>query len=75
VAAIVVFILVLPYLGFTLATALFMIAAMLILGVRKPASLLSVALAVAGGGYILFIAFLNTRFPRGPIEHLLKPLF
>jgi hypothetical protein len=75
VAAIVVFIVVLPYLGFTIATASFMIAAMLILGVRKPGVLLAVSLAVAGGGFVLFIAFLDTRFPRGPIEHLLKALF
>ena len=75
VAAIVVFILVLPYFGFTLATGLFMVAAMLILGVRELFLLLSVSLAVAGGGYVLFIAFLDTRFPRGPIEHLLRSLF
>jgi Tripartite tricarboxylate transporter TctB family len=75
VVAIVVFILVLPYLGFTLATALFMVAAMLILGVRNAKSLMTVSTCVAGGGYLLFIAFLDTRFPRGPIEQFLKWLF
>lgn len=75
IAAIVVFILALPYLGFTLATALFMVAAMRLLGVRSPRSLLAVSASVAGGGYLLFIAFLDTRFPRGPIEQLLRWLF
>lgn len=75
IASIVVFILALPYLGFTLATALFMVAAMRILGVRSPKPLLTVSAAVAGGGYLLFIAFLDTRFPRGPIEHFLRWLF
>jgi len=75
VAAIVVFILVLPYLGFTLATTLFMVVAMRILGVRKLPWLLTVSAGVAGGGYVLFIAFLDTRFPRGPIEQFLTWLF
>jgi hypothetical protein len=75
VAAIATFIFLLPYLGFTPATALFMIAAMLILGVRSPLPLAAVSLAVAGGGYILFIAFLDARFPRGPVEQFLKSLF
>ncbi len=75
VAAIVAFILALPYLGFTLATALFMVVAMRILGVRSPKWLVIVSAFVAGGGYLLFIAFLDTRFPRGPIEQFLKGIF
>lgn len=75
IAAIIAFILALPYLGFTFATALFMVAAMRILGVRSPRPLLAVSASVAGGGYLLFIAFLDTRFPRGLIEHFLQWLF
>ena len=75
VAAIVAFILALPHLGFTLATGLFMVAAMRILGVRSLKALATVSTSVAGGGYLLFIAVLDTRFPRGPIERLLQWLF
>jgi hypothetical protein len=52
-----------------------MIAAMRVLRVRNPKALLAVSVSVAGGGYLLFIAFLDTRFPRGPIEHFLRWLF
>jgi hypothetical protein len=49
-------------------------AAMLILGVRSPRALLGLSAAVAGSGYVLFILFLGTRFPRGVVEHLLARL-
>jgi hypothetical protein len=71
IGAIIGFILVIPYLGLTLALFFFMCATMLVLGVRKPLVLLGTALAVAAGGYVGFIAILNTRFPHGPVENLL----
>jgi hypothetical protein len=74
-AAILAFILTLGVLGFTLGLFLFMGAAMLILGVRSPRRLLAVAGGVALSGWALFILFLDTRFPRGPIEQLLARLF
>jgi hypothetical protein len=74
-AAILAFILTLGILGFTLGVFLFMCAAMLILGVRSPRRLLAVAAGVALGGWALFILFLDTRFPRGPVEQLLARLF
>ncbi|MFB3816840.1 MAG: hypothetical protein ACE147_04165 [Candidatus Methylomirabilales bacterium] len=74
-AAILAFILTLGSLGFTLGVFLFMCAAMLILGVRSPGALVGVAAGVALSGWLLFILFLDTRFPRGPIEQLLARLF
>jgi hypothetical protein len=72
--ATVLFIVLMESLGFTLSTFLFMNAAMLILGVRSPRALLGLSAAVAGSGYVLFILFLGTRFPRGVVEHLLARL-
>jgi hypothetical protein len=74
IGTIIGFILVIPYLGLTLAIFFFMCATMLVLGVRKPLPLLATALAVAAGGYVGFIAILNTRFPHGPVENLLARL-
>lgn len=73
--ALVAFILVLPYLGFTLSTFLFMSASMLILGVRRARPLLAVSSGVAAGGFLLFMVLLETHFPRGLIERLLLSLF
>jgi len=75
IAAIVAFIAALPYLGLTLAIFCFMCATMLILGVRKPLSLLVTAIAVATGGYVGFIVILNTRFPHGVVENILARIF
>ncbi|MHB9096440.1 MAG: tripartite tricarboxylate transporter TctB family protein [Syntrophales bacterium] len=71
IAAIIAFIVFIPYLGLTLAMFLFMCATMLVLGVRKPLPLLATALTVAAGAYVGFIAILNTRFPHGPVETIL----
>jgi hypothetical protein len=43
--------------------------------VRSPATLLSVAVGVSATVYILFIVVLGARFPAGPIEKGLAPLF
>jgi hypothetical protein len=75
IATIIAFILVLPWLGLTLAIFCFMCATMLVLGVRRPLPLLTTAFSVAAGGYVGFIAILNTRFPHGPIENLLARIF
>ena len=37
-------------------------------------SALAVALACSTLGYIVFIHFFKTRFPRGPVEELLRGL-
>ncbi len=75
IAAIMGFIFVIPWFGLTLAIFCFMCATMLVLGVRKPLPLLTTALSVAVGGYVGFIAILNTRFPHGPVENLLARIF
>jgi hypothetical protein len=75
IVTITAFILVLPWLGLTLAIFCFMCATMLVLGVRKPLSLLVTAFSVAAGGYVGFIVVLNTRFPHGPVENLMARIF
>lgn len=61
--------------GFTLTTAVYLYAAMLLLGgprIRRRAFWVSMAYAL--GGYLLFIAAFETRFPAGPFETLVKGL-
>ena len=69
------FIALLPWLGFTLSLFLGMLASMLVMGVREPKSLIGTALGVAIACYLMFIALLDTNFPRGPVENLFAPLF
>jgi small-conductance mechanosensitive channel len=63
------------YLGFTLAILIFLLAAMTLLEVRPWRRLVLIAFGAATAGYALFIAALNARLPRGPIEQLLAGLF
>ena len=66
----VAFIVVLPWLGLTLGLFLGLVAALYLMGVRKPLPLFLVPFVVAAAAYLLFIAALNTDFPHGPIERL-----
>lgn len=68
----VAFMLLLQVLGLTLALFLAMAAALVIMGVRKPATVVWLSAAVAAGAYILFIAILDAAFPHGLIENLLS---
>jgi hypothetical protein len=61
----------LKWLGLTLALLLAMLAALWLMGVRKPLPLIVVPLLVAAAAYGLFIAALEADFPHGPIERLL----
>jgi hypothetical protein len=70
-----IFVIALPWLGFTLATFLFMVATLAFFGIRAPVKLAGIPLCVAAGGYILFIVALNARFPHGPVENLLAVVF
>jgi hypothetical protein len=70
-----IFIIVIPYLGFTLTIFLFLLLAMLALGVRSVRKLIGVALTSAVVGYLMFIVALDTPFPHGPVEMLLGKLF
>ncbi|HEY9536194.1 MAG TPA: tripartite tricarboxylate transporter TctB family protein [Kiloniellaceae bacterium] len=65
-------ILLMPWLGFTLAVMLFLLSGMLLLGVRKVKPLVIIPLAAGSVGYLLFIAALDTRLPYGPVEMLLQ---
>lgn len=66
------YVVVIEWLGFTLTTFLFLTAAMLVLNDgRRPGFILGLATALALGGYLLFIAAFQTRFPEGPLEQLL----
>ncbi|MBM3538296.1 MAG: tripartite tricarboxylate transporter TctB family protein [Alphaproteobacteria bacterium] len=74
-ASLIGFIALLPWLGFTPSLFLGMLASMLVMGVREPKPLIGTALGVAAACYLMFIALLDTNFPRGPVEALLAPLF
>ncbi|HYN11309.1 MAG TPA: tripartite tricarboxylate transporter TctB family protein [Burkholderiales bacterium] len=67
----VLFIATLKWLGLTLGLLLAMLAALWIMGVRKPVPLAVVPLAVAAAAYLLFIALLQSDIPHGPLEALL----
>jgi hypothetical protein len=67
---------VVPTLGFTITTFLFLFTSMLLLGGGKKKGLiifLSIILSLSG--YLLFIVVFKTRFPAGPFETLMKGFF
>jgi hypothetical protein len=74
-AALAIFIALVPWLGTTLGLFLVMMATMWTLGVCSVRQLIAVALATAITFYLLFIALLQTRLPSGAVEKLLAPLF
>ena len=67
----VAFIATIPWLGLTLGLLLGMLAGLWAMGVRKPALLACISVAVAAAAYGLFIAALDSAFPRGPLENLI----
>lgn len=69
------FIGVIQWLGFTLTTFLYILGSLLVLKVRSRKALILMPLLSAAGGYLFFIVALETRFPKGPIEHLLAWMF
>ncbi len=59
--------------GFTITTFLFLYLSMSVLNQgRRNLFSATISLAMALGGYALFILAFNTRFPRGPFEALMK---
>ena len=69
------YVFVLEYIGFTLATAIFVFFGIVLLSSFanwRKAALISLSCSVLG--YIVFIHFFQTRFPRGFIENFLKGL-
>lgn len=69
------FIALVPWLGLTLGLFTLSAALMLLLGAGKWRSIVVTAGAVSIAAYLLFVALLDTRLPRGPIEKLLAALF
>lgn len=70
------FILVIPYLGFTLTTFVFLFSAMLLLQQpKRPWLAAGLAAGLSLAGYLLFIVAFDTRFPRGPFEELMRGIF
>lgn len=62
-------------LGFTITTMAFVFLGIVVLSSArnwKSAAIVAVTCSVAG--YVVFIYFFETRFPRGPIENALKGL-
>lgn len=65
----------LDVLGFTLATTVFMFCGIVLLSsIANWRNALLVALGCSTLGYIVFIHFFQTRFPKGIIENFLKGL-
>lgn len=68
-------ILLMPWFGFTLTVALFLLTSMWLLGVRTKKPLIIIPLAAGTVGYFFFIVALDTRLPYGPVEWALQGLF
>jgi hypothetical protein len=68
------FIATMPLLGLTLGLLLAMAIGQWLMGVRDLRSLALVSVGVAAFAHVMFIAVLDTAFPHGPIENLLKAL-
>ena len=71
----VAFIMALPWLGLTLSLLLAMAAALYLMGVRKRSHLVWTSLGVAASAYLMFVAFLASDIPHGPVENLIAYLF
>ncbi len=64
---------VIQYMGFTLTTFAFLFCAIVLLSsLANWRRALAIALGSSIVGYIVFLYFFKTRFPRGPIEEWLK---
>jgi hypothetical protein len=75
VALTAVFIFAIRWLGLTLALFLAMLAALYLMGVRKPWPLIGTSIGAAAAAYLMFFVALDSDFPRGPVEHLIAALF
>lgn len=70
------YVMVIEHAGFTITTFAFVLLGVLCLsGLERWRSALAVSLTCSVLGYIVFIHFFQTRFPRGPIETFLKGVF
>jgi hypothetical protein len=72
----VAYIFVVPWLGFTLTTFLFLALAMTVLnGGRSKGFIAALSAVLAIGGWLLFVVAFETRFPAGPFEMLMQRIF
>ncbi len=72
----ILYIVVIEWLGFTLTTFAFLVLSMASLNKGKRLGMILVAsLCLVTAGYLLFIVAFDTRFPRGPFEHLMQAMF
>lgn len=75
-AAAVGFIIIMPYLGFTISLFTFLMVGIILLsGLRHIKTGLVIASSISLGGYLLFIVFIRARFPHGPFENVVGQLF
>jgi hypothetical protein len=75
VALTALFVVVLPWLGLSLALFALIVALMLVMGVRRRLPLIATAVTITAATYLLFIALINARLPHGPVERLLAAIF
>lgn len=75
VGLIVAYIVVVPYLGFTMTTFSFLVSAFLVNGARPVWRPIALAAAASLVGWLFFILLLDTRFPQGPFERAMEALF
>ena len=66
------FIATIKWLGVTLGLFLGLAASLWALGIRKRKQLVLIPLFTSAAVYILFIAILDSSFPRGPVEHTIS---
>jgi len=75
VALCALFIALVPWLGLTLGLFALTTALMVLLGAGSWRVILAAAGTVSVAAYLLFVALLDTRMPRGPFEKLVALLF
>ena len=68
------FILTLPWLGVSIGLFLTMLASMWVLGERSWRVLIGLSFLTSATVYLLFVLFLQSRLPTGPVEALIERL-
>jgi Tripartite tricarboxylate transporter TctB family len=69
----IVYVVVIPYLGFTIVTFAFLVLAISLLNRGKRIGLtLAIATTLSLGGYFLFIVAFQSSFPEGPFEVMMQ---
>lgn len=74
VALSIAYVMTLPQIGYFIATLVFLTAAMVVLGVRRPRHLVLIPLLTTCVGHFAFIIVLGISLPVGFIGRLLSPL-